>query len=133
MPQKKDLQALLIIGIFYLLLQCAGITCPIKFVTGVSCPGCGMSRAWFSLLRLDFSAAYAFHPLFWLPVPALVVFLLRSRMSRRTFFVIMAGMGTAFILVYGARMLDTTDTIVVFAPEEGAVWRLLVWLWQRRT
>lgn len=132
MPQKKDVQALLIIGVFYLLLQCAGITCPIKFVTGVSCPGCGMSRAWFSLLRLDFFAAYAYHPLFWLPVPALAVFLLRARLPRRVYLAVMAGMGAAFLLVYGARMLDTTDSIVVFAPGEGALWRLLTWFWQRR-
>ena len=133
MLQKKDIQALLIIGAFYLLLQCVGITCPIKFITGVSCPGCGMSRAWLSLLRLDFSAAYNFHPLFLLPIPALIVFLLRPRMSQRMFRIFIYVMCAMFIAVYALRMFDATNTIVVFRPEDGAVYRLLQWLWQQVT
>ena len=40
------------------------ITCPIKELTGIPCPGCGMTRAYLSLLQGDISAAFAFHPLF---------------------------------------------------------------------
>ncbi|MCI8650646.1 MAG: DUF2752 domain-containing protein [Anaerotruncus sp.] len=37
--------------------------CPILWTFGVSCPGCGMTRAVFALLRLDFVAAFRLHPL----------------------------------------------------------------------
>ena len=40
-----------------------GIGCPIRWFTGISCPGCGMSRAFISLLRLDFAAAFRYHPM----------------------------------------------------------------------
>ncbi len=58
------LGAILGIALFYLLLESLGITCPIKFCTGISCAGCGMSRAWLALLRGDLGAAVSFHPLF---------------------------------------------------------------------
>ena len=40
------------------------IGCPIKQIFGVNCPGCGMTRAFLSALRLDFCAAFHYHPLF---------------------------------------------------------------------
>lgn len=43
--------------------------CPIRNLTGMPCPGCGMSRAWRAALGLDLRAAFRFHPMFWtLPV-----------------------------------------------------------------
>lgn len=38
--------------------------CPFQFIWGINCPGCGMTRAWISVLRLDFKAAFQYHPLF---------------------------------------------------------------------
>lgn len=45
--------------------------CPIRNVTGVICPGCGMSRAWFAALGLDLPQAFRYHPMFW-SVPVVV-------------------------------------------------------------
>lgn len=50
--------------VLYVVLENLGITCPIKFFTGISCAGCGMSRAWLSVLRLDMAGAFRYHPLF---------------------------------------------------------------------
>ena len=47
--------------------------CPIRHVTGVICPGCGMGRAWLSALRLDMAGALRFHPMFWV-VPVVALF-----------------------------------------------------------
>ena len=44
-----------------------------------------MSRAWLSLLRGDLAAAFAFHPLFWLPVPAAALLLFQRRLPKRVF------------------------------------------------
>ena len=43
--------------------------CVIRTLTSVPCPGCGLTRAWFSALRLDFARAVYYYPLFWLPPP----------------------------------------------------------------
>ncbi len=37
--------------------------CPIQLVFGIPCPGCGMTRAAFALLRLDFAKAFYWHPM----------------------------------------------------------------------
>lgn len=42
-----------------------GGECLLRELTGVPCPACGMSRALFSLVRLDISAAFRYHPVFW--------------------------------------------------------------------
>ena len=122
---KKDhVQALAPIALFYLFIEALGVTCPIRFLTGVSCAGCGMSRAWLSLLRLDLAGAVYYHPLFWLPVPAAALLLLRRRLPKRVFAVGLTLCGVLFILVYFIR-LAMPGEIVVFAPQEGLVWRLL--------
>ncbi|HLF43495.1 MAG TPA: DUF2752 domain-containing protein [Acidimicrobiia bacterium] len=43
--------------------------CPIALLTGVACPGCGMTRAASALLRGNFDRALDYHPL----IPIIVV------------------------------------------------------------
>ena len=81
--RKEQVTAVLAVALFYGALQLAGITCPIKYITGISCPGCGMTRAWLSLLlRGDLKAAFHYHPLFWILVPAVPLFLCRHRSGK---------------------------------------------------
>lgn len=51
------------------------LPCIFKALFGVACPGCGMSRAMFSVLKLDFVAAFAYHPMFW-SIPILYIYFL---------------------------------------------------------
>lgn len=39
-----------------------GLPCPIYSLTGLQCPGCGVSRMAISLIALDFQAAWNHHP-----------------------------------------------------------------------
>ena len=52
-----------------------GIPCLIRYTTGLICPGCGMTRAWLSVLRLDFAKAMYYNPTFWsvLFLPRLII------------------------------------------------------------
>lgn len=43
----------------------AQIPCVFRVTLGISCPGCGMTRAFLAALRLDFAAAFAHHWMFW--------------------------------------------------------------------
>lgn len=121
--KKRDLKGIMIIGLLYLLIEAVGMTCPIKFLTGISCAGCGMSRAWLALLGRDVPLAFSFHPLLLLPIPAILLLVFRKKLPRRVFVLILGSMAAAFLAVYVLRMLDPADNVVVFRPREGIVWR----------
>lgn len=123
--KKQDLAALAVIAALYAALHFAGFGCPIKAVTGVSCAGCGMTRAWLSALSGDWAAAFSYHPLFWMVPLAALVFLFRRRMPRRLFQGLVWAAALAFVAVYAVRMADPTDQVVVFAPETGLIVRTL--------
>ncbi len=125
---KKDMRGWAVIAGFYALIELAGVTCPIRFLTGISCAGCGMSRAWLSLFRLDVAAAFSYHPLFWLPVPAALVFFFRRRLPRQVVRAALWVVCALFFIVYLVRLFQPEDTVVVFAPREGLIYRILSWL-----
>ncbi len=106
--------------LLYAALESLGITCPIKFLTGVSCAGCGMSRAWFAVFRGDFAAAFSFHPLFWLPCAAAVLYTVRRRIPVHIYKSGWIGVVALALTVYLVRLVNPADTIVVFHPADGA-------------
>lgn len=111
--------------LIYIIMQFLGITCPIKFLTGVSCAGCGMTRAFISLLKLDFSSAFYFHPLFFMPFVVLIIFLFRKYLPKwflkLSFIIILS----SFIIVYFIRMFQPDNSIVSFEIKNGLIYKLL--------
>ena len=72
---------LLTIGILYFVfisLTDMGIPCVFRLVTGLQCPGCGISRMLASLIRLDFAAAFRYNPVILLTSPILLFAFIRS-------------------------------------------------------
>ena len=51
-----------------------GWRCPIMLVFGVPCPTCGITRATHLALHGDFGGATQMHPLVWLVVPVVALF-----------------------------------------------------------
>lgn len=89
-----------------LLLYLLDIGCLIKTLFGIPCPGCGMTRAWLALLRGDFSAAFRWHPLFWLaPVLALLISGVLDRKYPKITQIAFILCFASLFLVYGLRML----------------------------
>ena len=66
----KDIRwaIMLIIAYFVLGLKYLYSLCPMVMITGFPCPGCGLTRAGFRLLRLDFTGAFRMHPFIYLIV-----------------------------------------------------------------
>lgn len=126
----EDLGALALIALFYIVLEMLfGIGCPFKFLTGISDAGCGMSRAWMAVLRGDFTCAFYFHPLWPLPPLALAIWILRERIPRALYRGLFGLMIAAFLLVWIVRFFIPGQDIVVFAPWNGFVGRLLRRMW----
>ena len=123
--KKSDLTFIIPIVIFYSVIESLGISCPIKFLTGISCAGCGMSRAWLSLLNLDFASAFHYHPLFIFPVIGLILYLFRNRIPQKVYKNSFILMGILMLVVYVIRLFDVNDSIVVFEPMNNIVFRML--------
>lgn len=124
--QHKDfIYPAAVILFVYVVMHFIGIGCPIKFVTGISCMGCGMTRAWAALLRLDFAAAFYYHPLFMLPPVAVIVYLAKSKINLKIYKIIMLTMAMAFITIYVYRLVFTDGDIVVFEPKNSIIFRLI--------
>lgn len=55
-----------------------GLPCVFHEVTGLDCPGCGVSRMLVSLLRLDFAAAWGYNAVLLCMLPVLLALLIGS-------------------------------------------------------
>lgn len=97
--------------------------CPIRLLTGVSCAGCGMTRAWLSVLRLDFRQAFYYHPLFLLPPVGAALWLCRKKLPRKVLDGCMYAMAGAFLIVYVYRMFRGDGGVVSFDPRSGLIYR----------
>jgi hypothetical protein len=57
-----------------LVLLSFGSACPIQLAVGIPCPTCGITRATRLALHGDFAGATHMHPLVWIAVPVVVLF-----------------------------------------------------------
>lgn len=123
---KKLILPLSLIAVVYIVLHIVGIGCPIKFITGISCPGCGMSRACLALLRLDFASAFYYHPLFWF-VPAFpVLYVLKElgKIPKKSYDICIAVICVLFLTLWLIRIIIGVEDVVVFNPRESIFFRM---------
>lgn len=123
--QGQDIIAILGVVLIYSCLMTKGITCPIRYLTGISCVGCGMTRAWLCLIQLDFVGAMRYHPLFWLPVLVGLGFYFRRRIPKH---LLQSGLVCIVLLatvVYFSRLVDPSNTVVVLQIEDGVIYKFL--------
>lgn len=58
-----------------------GIPCPLNSIFGIACPFCGMTRAFFSLLRLDFYQAIRYNAFSVIFFPGILLYFLSEAFS----------------------------------------------------
>lgn len=71
---------LIAVGVLYVIINRLtgfAIPCPFHLVTGLNCPGCGVSRMFISLLQLDFKSAFKYNAALTVTLP-LILYLLIS-------------------------------------------------------
>ena len=97
---------LIIIVCYYCICYVLNITCPIKAITGISCPTCGMTSALLALLRFDF-AKYAEYNIMAAPfVISVVLFLHKKLFNKQLWLVIlMYAVLSITLLIYLYRLL----------------------------
>ncbi|MDO4460570.1 MAG: DUF2752 domain-containing protein [Clostridia bacterium] len=98
--------------------------CPVKLLTGISCAGCGMTRAWISLLRLDFTEAFHYHPFFAAPAIFVVSYILKKNGHEKKFRISCIVIVILLLVVWVIRLFNP-DGIVEFALKDGLIYRVL--------
>ncbi|MBU5668713.1 DUF2752 domain-containing protein [Peptoniphilus sp. MSJ-1] len=115
---------ILAVVFFYGTLHLLGYTCPIKALTGISCPGCGMTRAWIYLLKLDFKTAFYYHPLFIIPLIVLIGYVFQNKLPKKFTKIVFYIFIILFFVVYIYRMF-TPNEIVVFRPKDSIFYKII--------
>lgn len=111
--------------LLFVILQFGGVPCPIKYVTGISCAGCGMTRAWISVMHFQIGKAFYYHPLFWLPPIVLVVILLKKYINPTIYRIILFTSMLLFVIIYLYRLIQGDNDVVVFEPQNNIMFRLI--------
>lgn len=125
---KNSIKFLILFAIVFLCLVWFQIGCPIKYITGISCPGCGMTRAWLSALHLQFHQAFLYHPLFWcVPMP-IILYFLWDPIPNKIRNVLITLLIVLILSVYVYRLFFKPDYIVCIDVKNGAIWRVIRWI-----
>ncbi|MEE1011082.1 MAG: DUF2752 domain-containing protein [Acutalibacteraceae bacterium] len=119
---KKYYPYLIIIAV--LILFYAFIGCPTKVFLGVTCPGCGMSRAAEALLKLDFQLAFQMHPLIFFMPAALIILLIRKKIPPKIFDILLIVAAVGMFAVYFFRLFSGSE-VVYIDFKEGLIYKLL--------
>lgn len=59
------------------------IDCPIKKITGLYCPGCGITRMLSSILSFNFYQAFRYNPLLFISLPIILFLLIESIITKK--------------------------------------------------
>lgn len=118
-------------GILGVLLLAAALLllyhCPFRYLFGVACPGCGMTRALWHAVFSDFETAFSYHPLFPLLIPAALWIGLQQRgqlrVSARGKSMCLMAFAGLFVFVYVMR-LAAGDPVVAPDLENGLLERV---------
>lgn len=85
---KKKIRVIISVGILGILLAGAlflyyhnpkdglGLVCPVYYLTGYYCPGCGAGRACYAILHMQFYQAFRYNPLLVLILPWVILYYL---------------------------------------------------------
>lgn len=124
--KKKDIAYCMIsVAVVVVILDILGIGCPIKYVTGIACAGCGLTRAWKSVFELDFGMAFYYHPLYWfVPIVGGILWF-KERMPGMVWKVLVGSSVIVVLAVYGIRLMDPNNTIVVIDVDNGLIGRII--------
>ena len=121
---RRALSCIGALFIAWLALYLLDIGCVFRLMTGIPCPGCGMTRAWLAALRLDFAAAIAYHPLFWVVPIAFALAFVRdgaaSNKLKRCIDIAIAVLCVLVGAVWIVRLINPADAGLLFGGHAPA-------------
>lgn len=101
-----------------------GISCPIWYLFGVPCCGCGMTRATMALLRFDFIRALSFHPLVFF-MPIFLILYIYCRLKNINTNNLIYCICISFLVTYIIRMFFIeNDPVMYINIKSGMIYKL---------
>lgn len=121
---RRALSCIGVLFVAWLALYLLDIGCVFRLMTGIPCPGCGMTRAWLAALRLDFAAAFAYHPLFWVVPIAFVLVFVREEVTssklKRGIDIAVIVLCVLVVAVWIVRLINPADAGLLFGGHAPA-------------
>ena len=106
----------IVVLLTYLILSIVGLaSCPMRYVFGITCPGCGVTRAFVTAFSGDLSTAFFYHPL-WPAFPVVIILMIVfhfKKMQKAFDITGLVACGVA-IAVYLYRLLFTDSFVVAW-------------------
>lgn len=101
--KKKDfiLGSIVVVVALGIFSKFTGTICIIRGITGIPCPGCGMTRAYKALVSGHITQAFIYHPLFLMPVIAAIIYFLKKKYFNNVVIIF----GIIFLGLYIFRMV----------------------------
>lgn len=103
---KNKLALTAAFGGIVLVMYAVKAGCLIERLTGIICPGCGLTRAVLAIARLEVRQAFSWHPMVW-SLPVLYLFFLYDgRLFRRAWInrVILGVIAAGFLINWALRL-----------------------------
>lgn len=121
---RRALSCIGALFVAWLALYLLDIGCVFRLMTGIPCPGCGMTRAWLAALRLDFAAAFAYHPLFWVVPIAFALAFVREEVAlsklKRGIDITVIVLCVLVVAVWIVRLINPADAGLLFGGHAPA-------------
>lgn len=109
---QEKIRSYVIMFFLLFIIFLIGYRCPFQAILGISCPGCGMTRAFLSLAHLDISKAFYYHPLFWMVPLFIIVWIFHKKIPRNIIALLIGIVCVLFFGVYLYRMIYGDGQIV---------------------
>lgn len=124
---KNVISILTIVLIYMFFLRYTQIGCPIRFLFGIPCMGCGMTRAIIALLSMDFEKAIYYHPLVFL-VPVIIILIciedklvvIRKQLVQKIWIIIII----SFFITYLIRLIFS-NSVVQINIKDGFIYQVI--------
>ena len=127
--KKKTFIIVSILSVIFILLVVLNIyKCPIKFIFGLSCPLCGLTRALLSVIQLDLRKSFYYH-LFW-PIILLLIILhilyefKIIKLNKKLIYYSLYAFSTVNLIYYFYRLFNGSD-IVYFDFTESLIYKII--------
>ena len=102
------------------------IGCPTRYLTGICCPGCGMTRAVIHLAKGDIKGAIYYHPLvFTLPI-IVILFVFKDRINKKFLNAVLIIIIVLFISIYMIRLIDISNEVVYADITKSIFYRFII-------